>query len=155
MKIKVIFVGKSENDIRGMTDKFWQRIRSMQNIEIIEITHKANRNQNTDQRKTEEGKKILAQISPNDFVILLDEKGKMFSSKEWAKDLEKKRIYLNKRLVFVVGGPYGFSDEIYKRADEKLSLSPMTFSHQLIRVIFAEQLYRVLSIIYGKPYHNE
>ncbi len=138
-----------------MTDKFWQRIRSMQNIEIIEITHKANRNQNTDQRKTEEGKKILAQISPNDFVILLDEKGKMFSSKEWAKDLEKKRIYLNKRLVFVVGGPYGFSDEIYKRADEKLSLSPMTFSHQLIRVIFAEQLYRVLSIIYGKPYHNE
>ncbi len=155
MKIKVIFIGKSEPDIRQMTEKFWERIRGMQSLEVVEIGFKSNKNQSVEKRKSEEGKKILSHISTGDHVVLLDEKGKQFRSTEWARDLEKKRNYLNKNLVFIVGGPYGFSDEIYQRANEKLSLSPMTFSHQLIRIIFAEQLYRALSIIYGKPYHNE
>ena len=106
------------------------------------------------QQKTTEGELILKQIQPSDTVVLLDEHGKEFRSIEFAKWLEQKRNTA-RRLVFVVGGPYGFSPEVYARANEQLSLSKMTFSHQMIRLVFTEQIYRACTIIKGEPYHHE
>ena len=98
---------------------------------------------------------ILKHIKNTDKVILLDERGKCYSSIEWSKAIEKETTSGTKSLVFIVGGAYGFSKEIYDRADSKLSLSTMTFSHQIIRLFFIEQLYRAFTIIKGEPYHNE
>ena len=97
---------------------------------------------------------LLKQIDQNDDVILLDEKGKEFSSVAFSEIIEKKMLSSIKRMVFVVGGPYGFSQRIYDRANSKISLSAMTFSHQMIRVIFIEQLYRAFTILRGEPYHH-
>ncbi len=103
----------------------------------------------------EEGVRILAKIQPSDLVILLDERGKSYHSRGFAADLQKWMNRGPKRLMFVVGGAFGFSEDVYARADGKVSLSPMTFSHQLIRVLFLEQLYRAFSILRGEPYHND
>jgi len=103
----------------------------------------------------EEGKRILAKIQPTDLVVLLDERGKRYHSRDFAAGLQKWMNRGPKRMLFVVGGAFGFSEDVYARADAKLSLSPMTFSHQLIRVLFLEQLYRAFSILKGEPYHND
>ncbi len=105
--------------------------------------------------KEKEGEKILAQICENDFVILLDEKGKEFSSVQFAKFIEEKLIEGKRNMVFIIGGAYGFNEKVMKRAQLKLSFSKMTFSHQISRIIFLEQLYRAFTIIKGEPYHNE
>lgn len=105
--------------------------------------------------KKQETEQILNALEPGDFLILLDEKGKALSSREFAAFLEKKRMASPRRLLFLVGGAFGFSDEMYQRADMKLSLSRMTFSHQMIRLFFVEQLYRAFSIIHNEPYHND
>ena len=102
-----------------------------------------------------EGEAILAQVETSDFVTLLDERGEELTSKEFAKFLSQKMVGGVKRLVFVIGGPYGFGEAVYERADMKVSLSRMTFSHQLVRVLFAEQLYRGMTILKGEPYHHE
>lgn len=107
------------------------------------------------QVKEKEGEQILAKIAESDHLILLDEKGKTFTSVEFSDFLNKKMSTLQGDLVFLVGGPYGFSEEVYKRAAGKISLSSMTFSHQIIRLIFLEQLYRAFTILKGEPYHHE
>lgn len=106
------------------------------------------------QQKTLEGTLILKQLQAQDTVVLLDEHGKEFRSVEFAAWLEKQQ-QVARRLVFVIGGPYGFSESVYERANSKISLSKMTFSHQMVRLIFCEQLYRACTIIQGEPYHHE
>jgi 23S rRNA (pseudouridine1915-N3)-methyltransferase len=107
------------------------------------------------EQKTEEGNMIMKTLQPSDYIVLLDDKGKQYSSVEFARFMEKKTHSVSKRLVFVIGGPYGFSSEIYDRANEKLSLSKLTFTHQMVRVVFAEQLYRAMTILNNEPYHHE
>ena len=107
-----------------------------------------------DQQKTMEGELILKQLQPSDTLVLLDEHGKELRSIELAKWLEQKQ-QTARRLVFVIGGPYGFSEAVYSRANEKLSLSKLTFSHQMVRLVFTEQIYRACTIIKGEPYHHE
>jgi len=102
-----------------------------------------------------EGNQILKTLQPNDYIVLLDKKGKQFSSPEFARFIEKKGLMGLKRLVFVVGGPYGFSEEVYGRANEKVSLSKMTFTHEMVRLVFIEQLYRAMTILNNEPYHHE
>lgn len=107
-----------------------------------------------EQQKVREGELILEKIQPSDTVVLLDEHGKQFRSIELADWLQRKQ-QTSRRLVFVIGGPYGFSQEVYKRANEQISLSPLTFSHQMVRLVFTEQIYRACTIIKGEPYHHE
>ena len=114
-----------------------------------------NRNLTRDQQKERVGKAILDSVAPGDELFLLDEKGKELSSSQFAQWIEKRMISGSRQIVFVIGGPYGFSPEVYARSNGLLSLSKMTFPHQLVRLIFAEQLYRALTIIKGEPYHHE
>lgn len=107
------------------------------------------------QVKEKEGEAILKAVGPGDRLVLLDEHGQSFRSVEFARWLERRLAGEGKSLVFCIGGAYGFSDAVYARADEKISLSPMTFSHQMVRTVFAEQLYRAFTILKGEPYHNE
>ena len=107
-----------------------------------------------EQQKKAEGDLILSQLNPGDDLILLDEKGKTFTSVLFSQWIEKQMNAGSKRIVFVVGGPYGFSKEVYDKCKSKISLSEMTFSHQMIRLIFVEQLYRAFTIIKGEPYHH-
>ena len=109
----------------------------------------------TDQQKEREADFILKSFLPGDYIVLLDEHGKEFTSTQFASYLEKKMSNVAKRLIFVIGGPYGFSQRIYNAAQEKISLSKMTFSHQMIRLIFTEQLYRAMTILNNEPYHHE
>lgn len=107
------------------------------------------------QLKSREGELVLARLKNDDFLILLDERGKSYTSVEWAQFLEKELMGSHKRIVFLIGGAFGFSQEIYQRANAKVSLSSMTFSHQMIRVFFLEQLYRAMTILRNEPYHNQ
>ncbi|MCC8198617.1 MAG: 23S rRNA (pseudouridine(1915)-N(3))-methyltransferase RlmH [Tannerellaceae bacterium] len=107
------------------------------------------------QQKEKEGECILKALQPGDYCVLLDDKGKEFTSMQFAAYLEKKMHVVPKRLVFIIGGPYGFSDAVYKVASEKISLSRMTFSHQIVRLIFIEQVYRAMTILNNEPYHHE
>lgn len=156
MKTILILVGKTINKhfVAGIED-YADRISHYMPFEIVTITELRNtKNLSEDQQKTSEGELILRQIQPSDTVVLLDEHGKEFRSIEYARWLQQ-RQQTARRLVFVIGGPYGFSDAVYSRANEKISLSKMTFSHQMVRLIFTEQLYRACTIIKGEPYHHE
>ena len=113
------------------------------------------KNLREDQQKEKEGELILKTLQPGDYLVLLDEHGKSFTSMEFATYIERKMHVVPKRLVFVIGGPYGFSEAVYKAASEKISLSKMTFSHQMIRLIFVEQIYRAMTILNNEPYHHE
>jgi 23S rRNA (pseudouridine1915-N3)-methyltransferase len=157
MKIKWITVGKTDDAcVRELTEKYLKRVKRYYPIEYIEIPDLKNtKNLSPGQRKTKEGELIKKHLKPGDYVILLDEKGKSYTSLQWAKHLENLMHRTTTAICFVTGGAYGFPDEIYRMSNEKLSLSPMTFSHQIIRCIFAEQLYRAVSIMKGLPYHNE
>lgn len=108
-----------------------------------------------EQQKEKEGELIAKALQPGDVVVLLDEHGKEMRSVEFARWMEKKLVNVNKRLVFIIGGPYGFSQKVYDAAHEKISMSKMTFSHQMIRLIFVEQIYRAMTILNGGPYHHE
>jgi 23S rRNA (pseudouridine1915-N3)-methyltransferase len=108
-----------------------------------------------DQIKTREGELILKNVRPTDDLILMDERGKQYTSVEFAKIIQDKISYTGKDMVYVIGGAYGFSDAVYQRANSKISLSKMTFSHQMVRAIFVEQLYRAFTIMKGEPYHHE
>jgi 23S rRNA (pseudouridine1915-N3)-methyltransferase len=156
MKTVLILVGKTVNKhfVAGIDD-YAERITHYMPFEIITIPELRNtKNLSEDQQKTAEGDLILRQIQPSDTVVLLDEHGKEFRSVDYARWLSQKQ-QTARRLVFVIGGPYGFSEAVYARANEKLSLSKMTFSHQMVRLIFTEQLYRACTIIKGEPYHHE
>lgn len=156
MKTLLILVGKTINKhfVAGIED-YADRISHYMPFEMVTIPELRNtKNLSEDQQKTSEGELILRQIQPSDTVVLLDEHGKEFRSIEYARWLQQ-RQQTARRLVFVIGGPYGFSDAVYSRANEKISLSKMTFSHQMVRLIFTEQLYRACTIIKGEPYHHE
>lgn len=155
MKIEIWWIGKTFQDFtKKGYDEFLKRIQKFNAIQIEEIAEIKNQN-NPKILKNLEAEKILAKLKPDDFLILLDEKGKQFSSVEFADFISKKENQSTKKIIFLIGGAFGFDDKIYDRANEKISLSKMTFSHQLIRLIFMEQLYRAFTIMNNFPYHNE
>lgn len=156
MKITLLVVGKSNNShLIKLEDEYRARLKHYINFEMLVVPELKNAKNLTEQeQKEKEADLLLKQIDQNDDVILLDEKGKEFSSVAFSEIIEKKMLSSIKRMVFVVGGPYGFSQRIYDRANSKISLSAMTFSHQMIRVIFIEQLYRAFTILRGEPYHH-
>ncbi len=136
-------------------ERYVQRIKRYHPYEIFTIPDiKNSKNLSESEQKKQEGKLILKQVRPEDHLILLDEKGKEMNSLEFSKLIENSMLQSIKQLIFVIGGPYGFDQEVYQRANRKIALSKMTFSHQLVRIIFAEQLYRANSIIKGEPYHH-
>ena len=156
MKTILILVGKT-SDIHfqaGISD-YADRITHYMPFDIVTIPELKNtKSLSEEQQKTMEGELILKQLQPSDTLVLLDEHGKELRSIELAKWLEQKQ-QTARRLVFVIGGPYGFSEAVYNRANEKLSLSKLTFSHQMVRLVFTEQIYRACTIIKGEPYHHE
>lgn len=142
--------------MREGIDDYVKRLSFYVPFEIKVIPDIKNRNSLTEElQKDKEGQLILNQVSSGDFLILLDERGTEFSSIEFSKWIEKKMISGIRQLVFVIGGPYGFSNTVYQRSDFKISLSKMTFSHQMVRIIFVEQIYRAMTIIKNEPYHHE
>ena len=153
MKIKILFVGKTVDDrITSIVDDYLKRIK---NIDItIKIVPCAKKKYSVEVQKSEEGRSILSFIDDSEFVAILDDKGDSLTSRQFAEWLERRQT-ASRNITFVVGGAYGFSNEVYDRADSRISLSKMTFSHQIVRAIFAEQLYRAFTIIAGLPYHHE
>ena len=157
MKITLLTVGKTDKDwVKQGIDIYASRMKHYFPFSIVEIPELKNVSSlSQDQIKTKEGELILKNVKPADDVILLDERGREFSSMEFAKVLQDKISYNGKDIIFVIGGAYGFSEDVYKRANSKISLSKMTFSHQMVRAIFTEQLYRAFTIMRGEPYHHE
>lgn len=157
MKICLLVIGKTDVDyFINAIGEYENRLKHYIPFEIQVIPDLKNtKNLTIDQQKDKEGELILKNMQPGDYLVLLDEHGKEFTSVQFASYIEKKTHIVNKRLIFVVGGPYGFSESVYQRASEKLSLSKMTFSHQMIRLIFVEQLYRAMTILNNEPYHHE
>jgi 23S rRNA (pseudouridine1915-N3)-methyltransferase len=157
MKVALVLVGKTVNKhFVELIDEYAGRVKHYIGFDIITIPELKNtKSLSADQQKQQEGELILKQMQAGDHVVLLDEHGKEFRSVEFSSYMEQKMQAVNKRLVFVIGGPYGFSPDVYGRANEKISLSKMTFSHQMVRLIFVEQLYRAMTIIRGEPYHHE
>ena len=157
MNIELIVVGKTDSkEVNALVDNYTKRINFYNRFNITYIPDVKNTKSLSEaQQKTSEGEAIMRLLDPSDRVVLLDEKGSEFRSVEYADWLQKRLNSGVKRLVFIIGGPYGFSPEIYSRANEKISLSKMTFSHQIIRAIFTEQLYRAFSILHNSPYHHE
>lgn len=156
MTIELLLVGKTNQPwlVAGMRE-YEQRLKHYVRFNSTVIPELKNaRNLTDDQIREKEGELILSRLGPSDRLVLLDEHGKQFSSTGMAEWLQKNMNRGWKRMVFVVGGAYGFSEKVYARAEEKLSLSPMTFSHQMVRVIFTEQLYRAFTILKGEPYHH-
>ena len=156
MKITLIVVGKTvEKYFIDAVNEYTARLKHFFSFEMTVIPDiKNTKSLNPEQVKEKEGVEITKYIEPGDYVALLDERGKRFTSVEFAAYLEKKRLGNEKRLVFIIGGAYGFSQNIYNMAHEKVSMSDMTFSHQMIRLIFTEQLYRAGTILKGIPYHK-
>lgn len=157
MKITLLTVGKTDRDwVKQGLDIYVSRLKHYIPFAITEIPELKNVSALTkEQIKVREGELILKNIRTDDDVILLDERGKEYSSVELAETIRNKISYIGKDIVFVIGGAYGFSEAVYRRANSKLSLSRMTFSHQMVRAIFAEQIYRAFTIIRGEPYHHE
>lgn len=157
MKIKLIVVGKTVDDyLKKGIQLYVNRIGFYVKFEMIEIPElKGVKSISFDGIKEMEGDLIIRQVDTTDNVVLLDEKGDSLRSLEFAEFVNKKMVSGIKNLVFIVGGAYGFSDKLYKRSNGSLSLSKMTFSHQMVRLIFAEQLYRAFSILKNEPYHHE
>lgn len=157
MKMKLLLVGKTvEKYLREGISEYEERLRHYVTFSVEEIPELRQASSlSREQVKAREGEMIAARIKPSDFVILLDERGSRYTSLGWARHLEQQISHNPRDIVFIVGGCYGFSQAIYDRADSKLSLSDMTFSHQLVRLIFMEQIYRAFTIIHGEPYHHE
>lgn len=157
MKVTLICIGKTDDKyIQEGCEVYIKRLQHYFKTEVSIIPDLKNvHKMDTQERKKKECQLILKQIETSDTVILLDEKGKEFSSRAFAQDIQKKMNSGAKRVVFVIGGAFGFSDEMYQRATGKLSLSKMTFSHQMVRLFFLEQLYRANTILNNEPYHND
>lgn len=157
MKLVLLQIGKTDKEyiIRGVED-FTKRIVRITGFETITVPDLKNRkNLTMTEQMNEEAKRIVSFLKPGDVVVLLDERGKSYDSIAFSEFLSLQFNSSNKRLVFIIGGPYGFHESLYNRSFSKISLSSMTFSHQLVRLLFAEQLYRGLSILKRLPYHNE
>ena len=157
MKISLICIGKTDDSylVEGI-DSFQKRLKFYINFKMVVIPDiKNSKNLSKEQQKAREAEQILKHISNGDCVILLDERGKEYRSIEFAEFLNKKMLASTQHLIFIIGGPYGFDSSIEKRSDGKLSLSKLTFSHQMVRLFFSEQLYRAFSILKNEPYHHE
>ncbi|KQS92592.1 23S rRNA (pseudouridine(1915)-N(3))-methyltransferase RlmH [Chryseobacterium sp. Leaf394] len=157
MRISLLCIGKTDDkEINSLIQYYLTRLPRHWNFEVTEIPDVRNaKNLTPELLKKEESKLFLNQIDKTDLVILLDEKGKQFTSREFAQKID---VWMNssvKKIHILIGGAYGFSDEIYSRANEKMSLSKMTFTHQMIRLFIVEQIYRADQILQGKPYHND
>jgi 23S rRNA (pseudouridine1915-N3)-methyltransferase len=157
MKITFLTVGKTEDAyLKEGIEKYVKRLKHYTKLVMIEIDELKNTKALTqEQQKTKEAELILKKITSTDHVILLDEKGMELTSQQFAAYIDKKAVTSVANLVFIVGGPYGFDSSVYARANDKLSLSAMTFSHQMVRLFFTEQLYRAYTIIKGEPYHHQ
>lgn len=156
MKITLIVIGKTDNkNLISLMQDYSKRLGHYIQFEMNVIPDIKNaKNLSETLQKKAEGDEILKRITSSETLILLDEKGKSYSSEKFSEFLQKKMNSGLKNLVFVIGGPYGFSDEIYDRANGKISLSSMTFSHQMVRLFFIEQLYRAFTILRNEPYHH-
>ena len=157
MKITLLTVGKTTNpNLVTLQDEYQNRLKFYIPFEMVVIPELKNtKNLSIAEQQEKEADLILKQLDTSDEVVLLDDKGKQFTSMGFSEYISKKMLASHKRMVFVVGGPYGFSERVYNRAIGKVSLSAMTFSHQMIRLIFIEQLYRAMTILKGEPYHHE
>lgn len=157
MKIALLVIGKTDaNYLNEGIEEYNKRLQHYIPFEMLIIPDlKKTKSLTIEQQKEKEGELIIKQLQTSDYVVLLDERGKEFSSMQFSNYIEKKTHTVPKRLVFVIGGPYGFSESIYKLAKEKLSLSKMTLSHQMIRLFMVEQLYRAMTILNNEPYHHE
>lgn len=157
MKVQLIAVGKmNDAPLVQAVEKYVKRLSHYVPFQFVIIPDVKNTRGMTEQRQKEvEGASILSAVDSRDFVILLDERGKEFTSREFASYFDRRTLSLAGNLVFVIGGPYGFSKEVYDRANDKISLSRMTFSHEMVRLFFVEQLYRAMTILRGEPYHHD
>ena len=157
MKITLLAIGKTNAKyLQEGIEQYAKRLGHYIPFELKILPDvKTTKSLTTDKQKEMEGQMFLAAIGQGDWVTLLDERGKEFTSREFANYIDKKMVTLPKNLIFVIGGPYGFSQEMYDRANEKLSLSKMTFSHEMIRLFFIEQIYRAMTILKGEPYHHD
>jgi 23S rRNA (pseudouridine1915-N3)-methyltransferase len=157
MNIDLLVVGKTDKDyVKTGISEYLKRINRYCKFNVRVIKYLKNtKNLSENVQKKLESEKILSELKNTDFVVLLDENGKNLNSKDFSGFLNKILVSGTKNLIFVIGGPYGFSDEIHTRADAKISLSKMTFSHQIVRLIFTEQLYRAFSILNNEPYHHD
>lgn len=156
MKITLLTVGKTEDAyLREGIDKYVKRLKHYTKLEILDLPELKNTKALTqEQQKSKEAELILKKLSVTDYVVLLDEKGLEFTSVQFADYLNKKNISSVQNLVFIIGGPYGFDAAVYQRAQAQMALSRLTFSHQMVRLFFVEQLYRAFTIMKGEPYHH-
>lgn len=157
MDILLLTVGKTtQSYIQAGIDEFSKRLKRYISFKIECLPDiKTTRTLTAEIQKEKEGDMILNYLSPSDHVVLLDEHGKEFNSVEFSSFIQKIMASGKKRCIFVVGGPYGFSEQVYRRADSKISLSKMTFTHEMVRLFFTEQIYRAMTILRGEPYHHE
>jgi 23S rRNA (pseudouridine1915-N3)-methyltransferase len=157
MKITFLTVGKTEDAyLKEGIEKYVKRLKHYTKLELVELNELKNTKALTpDQQKAKEAEMILKKITPLDHVVLMDEKGTEYSSTQFAAYINKREISSSATLIFIIGGPYGFDPSVYQRANDKISLSRMTFSHQMVRLFFVEQLYRAYTIMKGEPYHHE
>ncbi|MDK2851835.1 MAG: rRNA (pseudouridine1915-N3)-methyltransferase [Proteiniphilum sp.] len=157
MKVVLLSVGKTDHPLLSqIIEDYRKKVNHYIPFEMRMVPDPKNRrNLSEKEQKAEEAELLLKVLQPSDHVVLLDEKGKQYRSTEFARYLEKKSHSVSRQLVFLVGGPYGFAPEIYERATEMISLSKMTFTHQMVRLVFTEQLYRAMTIIHNEPYHHE
>ena len=157
MKIELAVIGKTSiGYLKQGIDEYIKRLKHYVPFEIKYIDDiKNTKNISEDQQKRTEGAEILSLLDKSDFVVLLDEHGKEYTSMQYSSYIQKRMLSGVKKVVFVIGGPYGFSQEVYDRANDKISFSKMTFNHEMIRLIFTEQLYRAYTIINHEPYHHE
>ncbi|RFZ90349.1 23S rRNA (pseudouridine(1915)-N(3))-methyltransferase RlmH [Mucilaginibacter conchicola] len=157
MKITFITVGKTEDAyLKEGIEKYVKRLKHYTKLELFDLPELKNTKALTeDQQKTKEAEMILKKVTPQDHLILLDEGGVEYTSVQFANYINKRSVSSSANIIFVVGGPYGFHESVYQRANDKLSLSRMTFSHQMVRLFFVEQLYRAYTIIKGEPYHHQ
>ena len=157
MNIKLLAIGKTDNKaLQTLIDDYTKRLSFYVKFDLEIIADIKNvKNLSEKQQKEKEGELILSKIGNTDHLVLLDENGKTFSSVGFAEELQKKMNAGIKTLVFVIGGPYGFSEEVYKKANGKISLSAMTFSHQMVRLFIIEQIYRGFTILKNEPYHHQ
>lgn len=157
MKIELMAVGRvASRYLQEGIDMYTSRIGHYMPFSVTLIPDvKTTKGLTQEKQKEMEGRAILSQLQAGDVLVLLDERGKEMTSREFATYIDRKSVTVARRLVFFIGGPYGFSPEVYERANEKISLSRMTFSHEMVRLFFVEQIYRAMTILRGEPYHHD
>ncbi len=155
MKIELWVIGKTDIEyLKEGIMVYEKRLKHYTSFEIVTLSDVKNPPLSSEQLKMKEGENILSKLQKDDFLVVMDEAGKQFTSTEFALFLEKKQVESVKKMIFLVGGAFGFSEAVYERANQKMAFSKMTFTHQMIRLIFVEQLYRAYTIIKGEKYHN-